>query len=146
MINGMDRPDRLEVGTKIATYPADLNGYSGQMLAQQEPPKAEPVRQPETPKQVPPETAKVQVPPGGPEVADANTPPEAAQPVATKPVKTQNIDSGKFMEQNALAIVFVGVAVLLGLMLLMRKKKTARQLDELGDENFAPPTKLNKRK
>ena len=74
-------------------------------------------------------------------------PAEGTQAAQNKPaVKTQPLDSGKLFDQNLIPILMGGAVAILLLAFIMRKKKASRQLDELGDENFAPPTKLNKRK
>jgi hypothetical protein len=142
VINDMSKPDALEVGQKLAMYPKDLSGFGGApQVAQNEPP-VQPEEQPTQAKVEP-----VQQEPVQPQVAPVEPPPVAVEPPQAKqaPVEPEGLDGSKFIEQNALAIVILGAAMVLLLALLMRRKKTAKLGDEFNEDNFAPPTKLKRK-
>jgi hypothetical protein len=141
VINGMTNPNSLEVGQKIAIYPQDLSSFSGQNVARNEAPP-----QQETVPVAPVQQAAPQV------EAPVAQEPITASPIEPAPVEEpkkvatkQNIDGNKFLEQNALAILILGGALVLLLALVMRRKKAARQAEEFGEENFAPPTKIKRK-
>ena len=123
VVNGLASPDSIEIGQKIAIYPKDLSSYSGQ----QQPPQAQPT---------------------DPNLEQEN-PVIPEQPVAQSPqkiLKQQPVDVSKLVEQNLPAVAILGLVVVLsGLYLIVRKKKTARSLDEFNDDNFAAPTKLKRK-
>lgn len=149
VVNGMETPDNLVVGSKIAIYPRDLSGASGTRVAE-EAPKEEPkpIEQPVAQNKAP------QVPQGQAQPADpsqdlANQVPPPQQPQAEQPRPVQKqpaVDASKVVEQNLPAVFILGgVLVLSALYLMVRRRKSAKPLDEFADDNFAPPTKLKRK-
>lgn len=151
VVNGMATPDALEVGHKIAIYPKDLSGYSGNRVAEEpkEEPKAEQPpqvvhnNQPQQPQQVP-----QQAQPVDPNQDMMNqVPPQQPQAEQPKPVVQKNppLDISKIIDQNTIGAIAIGGILFLSALYLMRRKKTAKPLDEFADDNFAPPTKLKRK-
>lgn len=147
IVNGMNSPDSIEVGQKIAIYPQDLSGYSKPEAPKQEP---EPIAK--APEQIQPQQVQPQQPQNQPMDPNAELakqlPPEP--PPVQPPVKMnspqQEIDPSKLIEQNLPAVFILGgVLVLSALYLMVRRKKSRKSLDDFGDENFAPPTKLKRK-
>ena len=156
VINGMDSPDRLEVGQKIAIYPTDLKGapQQSEQLAQMDQ-QEQPLAQPQAAAPVIPPPAMVDQQPLQPQ--DQLQPMDQAaapqQPVAPPPVieppkkltKNANSSTSKLLEQNLFFIVIgAGILALLGALMLVNKRKKARA-DEFGEEGFPAPTKLKRK-
>lgn len=149
VVNGMSSPDSLEVGQKLAIYPKDLSGYSKQVV---EEPKPEPQQVAQVPEPVQPQQ-QFQPPQNQPadpnqEMAQANPPPvqEAPPQEPVKVQKPQAVDPSKVLEQNLPAVFILGGVLILSILyLVVRRKKTAKPLDDFGDDNFAPPTKLKRK-
>ncbi len=158
VINGMSRPDKIEVGQRIAIYPKDLSKFGGEeSLASSKPApvkvaSAAPIPQPVTPQpQLAPERHEQapvgQTPPAHiPEEvqnaaqqasAPAAVQPPAQQPEAPKPVAKAKppVDSSKLVEQNLpAAVILAGVLILSAAYLAVRRRKMAKQQTEEFDE------------
>lgn len=167
VINGMSRPDKIEVGQRIAIYPKDLSKFatSEESLASTKPtpvkmagiapkPVAPTPQVSQEPKfeQVPPQVAQAPVEQTPPqqipaEVQNATQPPPAnVQAEAPKPVAKAkpSVDSSKLVEQNLpAAVILAGVMILSIAYLAVRRRKMAKQQTEEFDE--MPSSKSNRR-
>lgn len=164
IVNGMERPDAIEPGQKLAVYPIDLNGgavpqhqaevpreEAAPVVKTPEPetksvasaPKIDaPLVEPSTPP-APVETPAIQAeappvqPPPVPE-----TPPTPQNDIVKAKKSNQNFNISKLIEQNLFFIVIGGgVAVLLlALMAVSRKKKAKKAKQSFDDdEDFDSP-------
>jgi len=154
VVNGIERPDRLENGTQIAVYPRDLSSYRYAPQAVAETEVEEPVK--EAPVAQNNQVANQQVP-QEPVIQESETtkqpPPqpvvqEQPQTPAVSPVVQDQGDSGgNFLEQNLLFLVLGGgVIILLAAMMSIRRKKKAKRAssDDDLDESYNPPTKFKR--
>lgn len=150
VVNGLKRPDAIEVGQKIAIYPKDLTAAMGTAVAQaeQEPQQAanSPVgRQATEPEPVQPPPTEAAVEP--PVVAEPPTqaPPQPESAKVSK--ESSDFDLAKLVEQNMFFGVIAVAVLLLGAAFMMAKKrKVAKEsADDFGDEGFQPPTKLKRK-
>lgn len=139
VVNGIEAPDKIAPGQKLALYPQDLSGYSDQTIAQSEPPlvaKSEPTQQnsPDLSAQVPPQTqletqhepAPEQLTPEPPPLP-STTPPIGQSKIPKFP-PVGDLDIAKLIEQNMLAIAFGGLMLILLLAYAALKKKKKRRL------------------
>ncbi len=161
VVNGLDRPEALEVGQKIALYP--VNGDASQMMAgndlppQEEAPKEKKRRGKKEeqaqndappPVDVPPPAASNDAPLVQAEATPAGEipPPVPAESVPADTFKKKKKSSGGFsvlrlLEQNLFFIILgLGVAVLGGALFFVNKRRKAKAAEaEFGDDAFASP-------
>lgn len=149
VVNGIEDPDKISPGQKLALYPQDLSGYSGQTIAQSEPPPvatSEPTQQvsPDVSAQVPPQTQLETQPeptPGQltPEPPPLPPTPPIGQSKTPKFPPFGNLDIAKLIEQNMLAIAFGGLMLILLLAYAALKKKKRRSFGADFTDDAAVP-------
>jgi hypothetical protein len=148
IVNGMDTPDSIDPGQKLAIYPADLTRFSNesQTVAATEPPKQEP---PKEEISTPPSQAEAPAQPPTQQVVPEEPPP--IEPPSTVPADTEkkpgDFDIARLMQQEMFAVVMgAGILILLlALVFVNRRKKARQQGDDLGDDELSPPSKLKRK-
>lgn len=132
-VNGVDRPDSIEVGQKLLVFPQDLHGFTAEHSA--------PAQVAAKPQPVEPPASKAAVIP--PPVAQ--TLPQLPENNPT-PIKENGkgggLDFKQLLDQNAPAGLFVAIGLILLLALVaINKKKKGRKEEEFGEEGFASKAK-----
>ncbi len=138
VVNGIENPDSIEPGQKLAIFPVDLHGSPA---APVEVAPAKPVVAP--PKPIAP---VVEVPSNPPSTALADQPVPVPPPVndavpevSKKKAPKGGLDFSRLVEQNLFMIVVgVGLAVLLIALLTVRGRRRAAE-DGAADDGFASP-------
>lgn len=151
VVNGMDSPNSLEVGKKIAIYPKDLSNSTGSntQVAEEtvpaEPPPTAPKVTNERPQTPPPPSPQQPMEP--PPVTQAAPPivPAPEEPMRRPPVVSNNngnnVNISKVVEQNFFAVA-IGVLIVFLLVLLtaLNRRKRSRR-DDLSDDFASPKAK-----
>lgn len=161
VVNGLKSADSLEVGHKLAIYPRDLAQFTHEPQIVENMPAPEPEPQFQAPVMAQPipepqaqPQAEIAIPTPQPEVITpeprvvTEQPAVEAESLSPKKNKNQDVDFGKFVEQNIVAAVIIGGMVMLLLALASRRKKRARaqSSDEFGDDlPGEPPTKIKRK-
>jgi LysM domain len=156
-VNGVDRPDSIEVGQKLVIYSGDLHGTATppqpQQPVQPPPQMADASKHPSSPQA----TASPIIPPPGtlpPSLTSPSNENPAELPPPMEPAfgkKTRGNSGGtadlsKLVEQNLFAVAVGGVLLLLLILLVaVNRKKKGRHGDDFADDAFMAPTK-SKRK
>jgi len=142
VVNGLDSPDSISVGKRLAVYPKDLRPYSNEALAQAQKSKEQEVAESAPPP--PPKPVEAVAPPPPP--APVAPPPPPAPPVTAKKdsSKPDALNIGKLIEQNLFAVAVGGVILLLGIALMALNKKKSRR-DDFGEDGFSAPPKVRRK-
>ncbi len=155
VVNGLEKPDGLEEGQKLALYPTDLSQYGAQAQPGGDSAPQQEVAQNPTPAPAPKqESAPAAAPAPGSEIplptSAANAPTPANNDALAKKSKAKSgFDVKKVFEQNLFAVLVGGAVVLLlaGLAVVNKRKKVAQGGDgEFGDDAFSAPPPRSKRK
>lgn len=143
VVNGLDLPESLEKGQKLALYPSNLRQYSnpgsgGNENTTEPPAQSQPLaKQPVTP---PPQQIQQTNEQPAP-------PPEVAPPVETKPVKNPGgFDIAKMVEQNLFAFGIGGmVFICLVLLMVLNRKSKSSNREEFADDGFSSSPKARRK-
>ncbi len=157
VINGMSRPDKIEVGQKIAIYPKDLSSHAvaanpppvieaeesvASTAPVQEQPMANPTESHAEVAQIPPPAIPPEVQNPAPEAQQAQAAP--IEPAAEKAAAKPAVDSNKVVEQNLpAAVILGGVLILSAAYLAVRRRRLAKTQNEEFDE--IPSSRSNRK-